>query len=241
MVKKLKIPSLQHLSRNWRENPTQIQKELVRLAKNSPTFNYIPLFSAVNDLLVLGQSFEQVYEGISIGVKRENVRDNFLEVLPLIQEYFDGVSPNFYQTVAMRYYPIGQDLVIPFSPPLIYGVGGQICFPWFSFWRTNPLKEQNLSLFVTLVEEMLLQDPDLDEAKFEILDFSAPKGDRARALFIQDARDIPRVSHSEKTEMLEIFAEGFLRAQNQLVSEPEETDKDVLQILDSRQIDLFDS
>jgi hypothetical protein len=240
LVKKLKIPSLQHLSRNWRESPAQIQKELVRLAKNTPIFNYNPLFPAVNDLLVLGQSYEQVHNGIKIGVKRENVRNNFLEILPLIRSHFDGVSPNFYQTIAKRYYPIGRDLFIPFSPPLIYGVGGQIYFPWFSFWRTNPLQGKNLSLFVTLVEEMLLQDPDLEEAKFEILDFSVAKGSRDRTLLVLDAHDIPRVPDSEKLEMLEIFAEGFLRAQEQLYKEPEEVEMDSIQNFDDRQIVLFD-
>jgi hypothetical protein len=37
---------------------------------------------------------------------------------------------------------------------------GQVYFPWFSFWRSNPLADASLSLFVMVVEEVLLQDPD---------------------------------------------------------------------------------
>lgn len=48
--------------------------------------------------------------------------------------------------------------MVPFEGPMIYGVGGQLYFPWFSFWRRNPLANERLSLFVTLVEEVLLQD-----------------------------------------------------------------------------------
>ena len=66
-----------------------------------------------------------------------------------------------------RHYPVGRGLMVPFEPPLVYGIGGQLYFPWFSFWRRNPLSDERLSLFVTLVDEVLLQDPDLDTARLQ--------------------------------------------------------------------------
>ena len=50
----LRVPSVQHLARNWRDDPAAIARALVQLALNPPSFNYNPLYSAVRDLLVLG-------------------------------------------------------------------------------------------------------------------------------------------------------------------------------------------
>jgi hypothetical protein len=215
----LKVPSLQHLARNWRDDPVRIKKVLVRLATNPPIFNYNPLFAAARDLLVLCIPYEQVVEGIRRGVKRDAVRNNLLDVLPLIRDHFADVAPDFIQAIDRRYYPVGRGLMVPFEPPMIYGVGGQLYFPWFSFWRQNPLAKERLSLFVTLVEEVLLQDPDLESARFDILDFSAPKG--TRELTVIDARDIPRIDEARKLAMLSTFAEGFFQARAELKSKPE--------------------
>ena len=212
----LKVPSLQHLARNWRSDAFQVKRQLVQLARNSPTFTYDPLFSAVQDMLVFGQPYEQIVEGMHRGIKRPDVLENYLGILPLIRENFDGLAPVFMQAVARRYYPVSRDLRVPFQPPLIFGVGERIHFPWFSFWRRNPIDGKRLSLFVSVVEEVLLQDPDLENAKFEILDFSAPAPNQPRELCVVDARDVPRVSAEQKTKMLAIFAEGFSMAQAEL-------------------------
>lgn len=207
----LRVPSVQHLARNWRKSPEAIAKVLVKLALNSPRFSYNPLFGAVRDLLVLDIPYDQVVEGIR-RIKREKVRENLLGVLPLIRDHFSGIVPSFYQTIEKRYYPVGRGLMVPFDSPMIYGVGGQLYFPWFSFWRQNPLTNERLSLFVTLVDEVLMQDPDLENARFEILDFSCPGPNLPRSLKVVDARDIPRLDDTRKTEMLEAFAEGYFQA-----------------------------
>ena len=56
--------------------------------------------------------------------------------------------------VARRFYPLARDIMIPFEAPLEYSVNGQKYFPWFSFWRSNPLADKRLSLFVSLVDEV---------------------------------------------------------------------------------------
>lgn len=212
----LKVSSLQHLARNWRPDALQVMHQLVQLAQNSPTFNYGPLFGAVQDMLLFNHPYEQIVEGMRRGIKRSDVLDNYLGILPLIRDHFDGLAPTFMQAVDRRHYPVSRELRVPFQPPLIFGVGGQIHFPWFSFWRRNPIVGERLSLFVTMVEEVLLQDPDLENAKFQILDFSSPSAKAPRELSVYDARDVPRVSAGQKTEMLTIFAEGFSLAQAQL-------------------------
>ncbi len=212
----LRIPSVQHLARNWRDDPKVIANQLVRLAQDPPRFNYNPLYSAIRDLLLLRVPYEQVVEGIRRSVKRVSVRDNLFGVMPLIRDYFEGISPDFFQTVERRYYPVGRGLMVPFDPPMIYGVEGQLYFPWFSFWRQNPLAKRRMSLFVTLVDEILMQDPDLEAARFEILDFSCPSSRKPRDLTIVDASLIERVSDEQKKAMLETFADGFMLARAML-------------------------
>jgi hypothetical protein len=238
----LKVPSLQHLARNWSESPVRIQKTLVRLVQNPPRFNYNPLFSAVRDLLVLRVPYEQIEEGIRRGVKRATVRDNLLQVLPLIRDHFDGLAPDFVQSVERRYYPVARGLMVPFEPPLVYGVGGTLYFPWFSFWRNNPLAVERLSLFVTLVDELLLQDPDLETARFQILDFSVPATGVQRELNITDASDIPRVDEVRKREMLQVFADGYFAALAELAANPTAGDGEGTtdDSHDARQPDLYD-
>lgn len=221
----IRVPTLQHLARNWRLTSLLITKALVRLAENPPRFNYNPLYGAIRDLLVLGVPYEQVEAGIR-KTPRENVRNNLLSILPLVRDHFSDIQPDFFQVVGRRYYPVGRGLMVPFEPPMIYGVGGQLYFPWFSFWRSNPLADERLSLFVTLVEEVLLQDPDLEAAKFEILDFSAADRKSPRELRVIDARDVPRLSEARKAEMLDIFAEGYFKAVDELAGKTPSSPKD---------------
>src|SRR3954468_9531371 len=150
----LHVPTVQHLARNWRADPMMIAKILVRLAEHPPIFNYNPLYGAVRDLLILNVPYDQVVEGIK-KLKRASVRENLLTVLPLIRDHFAGITPDFFQSIGRRYYPIARGLMVPFEPPMIYGVGGQLYFPWFSFWRQNPLANERLALFIAIVRDVM--------------------------------------------------------------------------------------
>ena len=132
-------------------------------------------------------------------------------------------------------------MLIPFDQPIIYGIGGQLYFPWLSFWRSNPLSGEKLQLFVSIVREILQQDPDLEAARFEILDFSASPGE-GRRLSVIDTADIPDLSNERKKEMLDIFAQGFFQASAELAQRKEaasESEEDAS--ADSRQFSLFDN
>ena len=239
-MEKLKVPSLQHLSRNWCESPEKVSQKLIGLVEHPPTFSYAILYDLVRDLVVLNQPVDAVMEGVRRKVKRPDVRDNFLEILPLISRYFEESTPTFVQAVNGRMYPLARDLMIPFTPPLVYGVSGRLVFPWFSFWKTNPLGDERLSLFVTVVEEILKQDADLDTAIFQILDFSAPGKSERRQLKVLDTKDIPRLSERRKNEMLRMFAEGYLLAKEILAAKSIKTNKsDTSQPRDDQQIDMF--
>lgn len=234
----LKVPSLQHLARNWREEAERTARILVRLALNPPRFNYDPLFAAVIDIFIWKVPYATVEDAIKTRVKRASVRDNLLEVLPLIRDHFEGLSPDFFQLVDRRYYSVGRGLMVPFQPPMIYGIGGQLYFPWFSFWRQNPLAKERLSLFVTMVDELLMDDPDLETARFQILDFSMREG--KRTLLVTDANEIPRVDDARKAEMLTVFAEACFKALDELKGHKRPAEERPVEQPDPRQDDLFD-
>lgn len=236
---RLKVPSLQHLARIWHPNPQVIKRVLVGLTRHGPSFSYEPLYVAVRDLLLLKVPYEQIEGGIRRGTKREDVRENFLGVLPLIRDHFDGVSATFVQAVTQRFYSVGRGIMVPFDPPLIYGASGVVHFPWFSFWRSNPLSAERLSLFVSVVDDVLLQDPDLQEAQFTILDFSAPKPKSSRELKAVSARGISRLSEVRKKEMLEVFAEGYELALAELQTSVGDPDASQKGDFDPNQLGLF--
>lgn len=215
---KLKVPSLQHLSRNWRETPEQTADVLVRLARKPPNFSYAQLDGLVTDLLILKQPLEDV---LSAGrrIKQDSVRENALELLPLIDRYFENVRPDFVQRVSGRMFPVARGLMVPFNPPLLYGSCGNLCFPWFSYWRSLPLSGPNLSLFVTAIDVVLKQDPDLEDAAFHILDLSAPSPYAPRTLKVIDSTSVPRLSKADLDAKLYVFAQGFSLAQSRLATD----------------------
>ncbi|MES9973644.1 hypothetical protein [Candidatus Thiodiazotropha sp. LNASS1] len=213
---KLRVPSIQHLARNWYDSPKKIEDEFVKLVMNPPSFNYNALNDVARDSLLFKVPEEQIAKGIREKEKRKRVQKILLEVVPLLHGYFSNIQYDFVNDVTPSFYPIGRDLRIPFKSVFIYGIGGQIYLPWFMFWKQNPLDEKQLSLFVTLVREMLRQDPELDTAKFEILDFSANNSNGCRQLKVIDTADIQTFNSNETNEMLAIFAEGFERAEDRL-------------------------
>jgi hypothetical protein len=170
-------------------------------------------------MLLFSVPYEQVVDSIRRTERRRWVRDFLIEVMPLIGSHFAGMEPESPpRRVTRRFYPLARDIMIPFEAPLEYSIGGQVYFPWFSFWRSNPLADKPLSLFVAIVEEVLLQDPDLDTADFHILDFSRLDGEEKRRLRITSAHEIPRLEEREKRAMLEVSADGYRLARNELAS-----------------------
>ena len=46
-------------------------------------------------MLVFKQPLEEILEGVRRGVKQDNVRENFLELLSLIHTHFQDLAPAF--------------------------------------------------------------------------------------------------------------------------------------------------
>lgn len=239
---KLKVPSLQHLARNWRETPEKIKNKLVGLANGAPPFNYNMLFDLMPE--IIGRQPKPPKELFEDCIRRKQkhpqFRDDFIEIINLAYTHFNNIEPKFVHAVESRMYPIGRGLKVPFTPPLIYGNSNlEIYFPWFSFWKDNPLSDEPLSLFVTIVYELLNQDPVLENAEFIILDFSVPnKTVRSRELNVIHAKEIPILTDARKQDMLEIFAEGYALAVSALAEQNEkpESMKEDAEIQNTNQI-----
>lgn len=216
----LRVNSAQQLARNWDERPEKIARNLVRLARNSPSFSYAPLLPWLRDMLLLHVSIEQIRETINRRVKRKDVRGYYIELIDMVSVHFSGITPDFVNSVSMRHYSAGRELRIPFEPPIIYGIEGTLHCPWFSWWKHNPLTGNRLSLFVSIAQEIFLADPNLESAKFSILDFSSPSAKGKRVLKEIDPNSARVLTASERREMLEIFAEGLRLAQIEIDREP---------------------
>ena len=238
---KLNVPSLQQVIKNLFDTPDLVRRELVRTALNPPRISYRSLHRATLDLVCLGTPFAQVEAGIRRVEKRPGHLKNLLDILGLIDGHFRTLEPDYPPVeVECRHYRIAPDIIIPFQPPICYGIGGQLYLPYPNYWRNNPLRGQRLSVFMTIVDEIREQEPDLEKARVHILNYGIPQGETERRLVVADESDISRVTRDKLSAILQIFADGFRLARDELagVKIDKET-KNVQRHPDPNQSDLF--
>jgi hypothetical protein len=240
MAKSIRVPSLQHMARNCRADPDLVARQLIQNVERPPPFSCECLNVVARELVMLNTPIHQLQEYVRRAEPRLRFQGFLLETIPLLYDHLKGLSTDYFQDCAPRHYDIAPDIRIPFRPQFIYGIGGQKHVPHFSFWRSNPLEEKSLSLFVTIVDEIFLNDPDLEDARFHIVDLSRPKGEDERRLRLIDAREVPRLDEREKRTMLEIFADGYRLARDELAgSKPAKAERDEARRPDPNQGDLF--
>ena len=118
------------------------------------------LHKATLELVCLRTPLAQIEAGIRLGEKRPNHLKNLLNILSLVDGHFRTLEPDFPPIeVECRYYRIASDIIIPFQPPLCYGIGGQLCLPYPNYWRNNPLRGTRLSVFMSIIDEIREQEP----------------------------------------------------------------------------------
>jgi hypothetical protein len=230
---KLRIPSPQHLARNWYADPAQVKKELLRLARNPPRKSYSPLFLAAADLMR-----KHDYSAVVNGIARSKDSKMLLPLLPLIFEY-----AKLHQIVGVyqfepHSYKIDSHLMVPFKPPITFRAGGKNILPWFSFWADQPVVGERLSLQVTILDEIERDSPHFEGVETHIVDFSAKRKSGPRVLSITEVKDIPRLSKTRMNEMLDIYVQGFRAAQTELEGEHKQSTQQTAPT-DSRQMDMF--
>ena len=138
---KLNVPSLQQVIKNLYDTPDMVQRALVKTALNPPRISYRALHRATLDLVCFDVPLSQIEEGIRRVEKRDGHRQDLLEILRLIDSHFRALHPDFPpMEVACRHYSIAPDIIIPFQPPLCYGIGGQLYLPYPNYWRKKALR-----------------------------------------------------------------------------------------------------
>ena len=240
-ITKPHFPSAQHLARMWEDSPEKTCKSLVKMVDASPPFSYARILPLISELLAFGTPIKRILLTADRQFGESALGSNAAEILPLIDAQVQKRKFHFAHPVAGRKYPLSRDLAIAFNPPVVCGDGSDIVFPWFSLWRTNPLNGERLSLFVSLITDMLLQDPDLDAARFEIWDLSAPSKGEARVLRVTDAAEIPLLTSKRKEEMLNTFVAGFELARSYLINRNSNAPSPKMNgdVADSKSGDLF--
>lgn len=208
---KLNVPSAQHMARNWSPDPRVVEKKLVDVALNPPWMTYNPIHGYIRDVTQFGVPLHQVLYAIEQKVKKESTKRSFKEIITLVSSYFDEVRPDFVNSVSRRYYPIGPGILVPWDMQLLYGVGGKLVVPWFSFWASNPVKGLKGDLFANVVFDLLEDDPDLEDAEFQFIDLARDK-DGVRGRPVTYGREYNRLSAETKAKMFAPFVEGYNNA-----------------------------
>jgi hypothetical protein len=240
----LKVPSPAHLSLLYRETPEKVMKAQLALLNGAPNFSYQPLYKTMRGLLGAACSEKELLSAISKCALRADVREKYAELVPLIADYFCEKKIAYAIEVAPRFYPVARDLLVPFSPPLIYADDKGLCLPYFIFWKKHALRGERLSLFSSIVREILDEDPDLSHARFEVVDMSAGSdlGDKSgvRSLKVFSEEGIGKISKDRKRDMLSTFAEGFRRARQVAAGMPSKRKKrEQMEKFDPNQIGLL--
>jgi len=218
---KLKVPSALHLSRLWRSDELAVKKALLDLMHSAPPFSYRQLLTMTRSMLAVKSDLHEMEQLIEGGVKSALARKCYLEIAPLLADYFELLDPSFVHEITPKVYALNRDLRVPFDPPMIYGARGRVHLPIFVFWRKNPLSEDQQVLLATMVHELISQDPDLDLASTSILDFSVQKGGGQRTLIQMPLADIPTISKARRDEMLAVFVAGYELAKKELAERAE--------------------
>lgn len=240
----LKVPSPAHLSLLYRETPEKVMKAQLALLSGAPNFSYQPLYKTMRGLLGAACSEKELLSAISRCALRADIKEKYAELAPLIADYFSEKKIAYAIEVAPRFYPVARDLLVPFTPPLIYADENGLCLPYLIFWKKHALRGERLSLFASIVREILDEDPDLCDARFEVVDMSvgsdAGNKSEARSLTIFSEDAIGKISKDRKRDMLSTFAEGFRRAKQVAAGMPSKRKgRDQREQLDPNQLGLL--
>lgn len=220
LLKLDKFPTVLNAVRFYHADVQVVRRRFVSFAKNKPTFSYFDLRKIACQSIDLHQSAATLEATIRCGVKRADVRNRYLEVLPLLLQYIDQQKPNFIQSLGHSFtYPAGRGLIVPIDPPFVIGTSAGIVVPYMSFWKVNPLKADQMSLLCTLVRDVLEREPDYEEATLQFVDMSVPSGCASRSLRVTNLVDVPRLQPTEVAGMLDVLREGMTLAARDLATE----------------------
>ncbi len=220
-------------------NSELVEKDLLRIAKSKPTFNYERVERALRDLLQFGQPIEEIVMSLELADKRDFVKTLYIEIVTILNAHFKEHLVDQVISLDKFYYPISPKIRIPVKLPFILIVDNKPIIPLFIFWKRNPLKDKQVSLFITIVKDVLAQYPDLSDAETILFDCSADKGENERTLKVIDTSEVALLDKEELEKMLTIFIEGFEKAQSSISKSNTTLNDQNETYIDPNQRDLF--
>lgn len=240
-IKKLKAPSLIHVARLYRPTSEQVKKEILKLANAAPPFSYEDLYELMWDRAHVGIPSEQIERSIA-GIGQKIKRDSYQRAFAIADKFFENLDRSFEMRIEPRSYSIGRDLRVPFAPPMICGGGSNgPVIPWLLFWKQNPLTDEQTSLFMSMAQATIEEEPELDGASLLLVDTSIKALDEGGNACVLNAADVKRIPDQRLKEMLEVFATGFHMAQAEWQeSVPVHKDARRSPEIDDSQQDMFD-
>lgn len=212
-MKKISPPSLQNAVRLWDATPERVCKNCIRLYDSRISFSYQP----VNKLLLhkarFGDSTVMLIRCVMEKEKREWVLEYYEKILTLYGEHIDALNPKF--AVEVQGYPlkISRELSIPVLPSMLLGLDGGSILPIPILWSKNNLNEEQLRMLVTAVRAQMRRNPDIEDSRLQLWDFSKPSGEEDRRLRITDGDSISVFTDTEFNQRLEVLAKGISLAQ----------------------------
>lgn len=223
---KIKVPSLQHLARNWHGDPTVVAKRLLAVANSPPPVSYEFMRRSILHVLRFGTSEEQLRESLLRSRMSEISIASNLELLPLLCQWARSEDFKSALPVDDNYFSVAAELVIPFRTGFVLIGNEGLVLPYLSLWKRGPLHGEKLSLFATLLTKIANESPDIEDAKIEIIDFSVPHASKQRAIRKTDLTSVPLLSDSRLQEMLSTFSDGYRLATLTVASKASQSDRD---------------
>lgn len=211
----LKVHAPQNIARLFRKTPEEVKKAILKLYYAKPPFSYEQLYEGVWQSMRLKEPLS-VYQDVVQAWQPSLRRDSYLRALKPTSKFFENFERGYEVEVLPRPYSIGRGLQAPFSPRMLCGTKSGPVVPWLLFWKENPLNEEQTALFHGMVLDAFRGDPDLDRATLMLVDTNRKALDSLGNPRVLLGAEIPVVSQEKMRSMLDVFASGYLMAQDEL-------------------------
>ena len=208
-AKTIRSPSsILQVARLYRPTVEGVKKEVLELARATPSFNYSDLQKIIFHLLRGFATYDQATGAIrSIGYQLK--RDSYLRAFDPAWTYLKSLRHTYALPIDTRFFAISRDMRIPCIPPMVCGTPSGQVVPWLMYWKKNVLKEEQMALFLSMALEVMENDAELDEARLVVVDTSDAALDPRGMPKTIDCHGLSRLNRGSLAKMLDTFVQGF--------------------------------
>lgn len=214
----IKIPPLLQMVRNAYDDPQKVHHEVVKSEKSRAPFSYQAIHKIVDQVIKFKTPLDEISYSIERIERRPFVLKQFNEVTPLLHRHFTDISPERVYSLLPLYYPLGKFGKTKFNPQMIYLKNGELFLPFINFWKFNPLSSEQKSLFLTLVDEILEEEPDLEDVNLQLIELSANGSNGIRTLKVVNTLEIERLDKTRTNILIDSYLTGLQSAYSEIAT-----------------------